>query len=249
MHLLWPIPLHQPMQNQPSNEVWCVIPAAGVGKRMQSVTPKQYLRLHGKTVLEHSITCFLQHPAITGIVVVISAGDEYWAELAPSYQGKSVYQAEGGQERADSVLNGLKYLQQELAIPESVKVLVHDAARPCLSQQDLNALLAANAEQGALLATPVRDTMKRAFKNQNLVSHTEERADLWHALTPQIAPLGLLTHALEQGLQRGASITDEASALEYLGLNPVLIEGDVRNLKITRPADLALAEFFLQEQH
>ena len=232
-----------------SNEVWCVIPAAGVGKRMQSATPKQYLRLHGKTVLEHSLACFLQHPAITGIVVVVSVGDEYWPELVPSYQGKSVYQTMGGKERADSVLNGLKYLQQELAVTDSVKVLVHDAARPCLSQQDLNTLLTANAEQGALLATPVRDTMKRAFKNQKIVSHTEERADLWHALTPQIAPLGLLVHALEQGLQMGASITDEASALEHLGLNPLLVEGDVRNLKITRPADLALAEFFLQEQH
>lgn len=231
-----------------SNEVWCIIPAAGVGKRMQTAIPKQYLRLHDKTILEHTLACFLQHPAIKGIVVVVSAADEYWAELAPQYQGQGVYQAIGGQERADSVLKGLKYLQQELSLAAETKVLVHDAARPCLAQADLTALLAANAEQGAILATPVRDTMKRAFKDQSLVSHTEERADLWHALTPQLAPLGLLAQALEQALQTGARITDEASALEYLGLNPLLIEGDARNIKITRPADLALAAFFLQEQ-
>lgn len=231
-----------------SNKVWCVIPAAGIGKRMLSAIPKQYLRLNGKTVLEHTLSCFLQNPSISGIVVVTSVGDEYWPELAAKYQGKPVYRAVGGRERADSVFNGLKYLQQHLKATEGTKVLVHDAARPCLSQQDLSLLLASNAEQGAILATPVRDTMKRAFKGQQLISHTEERADLWHALTPQLAPLGLLTQALEQALQSGIMITDEASALEYLGFQPLLVEGDVRNIKITRPADLALAEFFLQEQ-
>lgn len=231
-----------------SNEVWAVIPAAGVGKRMQSTTPKQYLRLHGKTVLEHALACFLQHPVIRGVVVVVSAGDAYWPDLAVSYQGQPVYRAWGGKERADSVLHGLKYLQENLGLADATQVLVHDAARPCLSQQDLNRLLVAQAEQGAILATPVRDTMKRAFKEQHLISHTEDRADLWHALTPQLASLGLLTQALEQALQAGVSITDEASALEYLGLNPLLVEGDVRNIKITRPADLALAEFFLRGQ-
>lgn len=231
-----------------SNEVWCVIPAAGVGKRMLSAIPKQYLRLHGKTVLEHSLNCFLQHPKIKGIVVVLSANDDYWLDLAPNYQGLPVYRAVGGQERADSVLNGLKYLEQTLKLASTAKVLVHDAARPCLSQEDLSRLLASNSNQGALLATPVRDTMKRAFKGQKVISHTEERADLWHALTPQLATLGLLIQALEQALKSGTIITDEASALEYLGLQPLLVEGDASNIKITRPADLALAEFFLQEQ-
>lgn len=229
--------------------LWCVIPAAGVGKRMQSATPKQYLQLHGKTVLEHTLGCFLQHPAVNGVVVVLGAEDEYWPALAPLYQGQRVYQSVGGKERAHSVLNGLKYLQQELAVADTSYVLVHDAARPCLSQQDLTALLSVNAEQGAILATPVRDTMKRALKDQTMISHTEERADLWHALTPQLAPLGLLTQALEQALKAGVAITDEASALECLGLSPLLVEGDARNIKITRPADLALAEFFLQEQY
>ncbi|WP_298612469.1 2-C-methyl-D-erythritol 4-phosphate cytidylyltransferase [uncultured Thiothrix sp.] len=230
-----------------SNEVWCVIPAAGVGKRMLSAIPKQYLRLHGKTVLEHSLSCFLQHPKIKGVVVVLGAHDDYWLDIASKYQGLPVYRAVGGQERADSVLSGLKYLQQHLNIASTAKVLVHDAARPCLSQQDLSSLLASNSDQGALLATPVRDTMKRAFKGQRLISHTEERADLWHALTPQLASLGLLIQALEQALKSGATLTDEASALEYLGLQPLLVEGDASNIKITRPADLALAEFFLQE--
>lgn len=231
-----------------SSEVWCIIPAAGVGSRMQTAIPKQYLRLHNKTVLEHTLAGFLHHPAIQGVVVVVSATDQYWAELAPLYQNKRVYQAIGGQDRVHSVLSGLKYLQQTLLLAEDTKVLVHDAARPCLAPADLTALLAAPAEQGAILATPVRDTMKRGFKGQALISHTEERTDLWHALTPQLAPLGLLTVAIEQALQAGVTLTDEASALEYLGLHPLLVEGDARNIKITRPADLALAEFFLQEQ-
>ncbi|TXH78125.1 MAG: 2-C-methyl-D-erythritol 4-phosphate cytidylyltransferase, partial [Thiothrix sp.] len=99
-----------------SSEFWCVIPAAGVGKRMESAIPKQYLQLHGKTVLEHTLACFLEHPASAGVVVVVSAEDEYWADLAPLYQANAVYQAIGGKERADSVLNGLQYLQTELGL-------------------------------------------------------------------------------------------------------------------------------------
>ncbi|MBU0656749.1 MAG: 2-C-methyl-D-erythritol 4-phosphate cytidylyltransferase [Gammaproteobacteria bacterium] len=230
-----------------SSKVWIVIPAAGVGSRMQADRPKQYLLLAGKTVIEHTLACFSSHPEVAGIVVAISTGDPYWPEL-PQESGR-VFTAAGGKERADSVLNGLDYLANTLSVAPETWVLVHDAARPCLGRTDLDRLLAVrnSAETGgALLAVPVRDTMKRAQPDSPHVSHTEERNGLWHALTPQMARLGVLREALTHALKKGANITDEASALEHAGLHPLLVEGDARNIKITRPADLALAEFFLK---
>ena len=233
------------------NDVWVVIPAAGVGSRMQADRPKQYLPLVGKTVIEHTLDCFLQHPAVAGIVVAISEGDPFWAELTSTALSdrKGVYTAKGGKERADSVLNALDYLVNTLQVTAETQVLVHDAARPCLSRHDLDALLVAGRREaaGAILAMPVRDTMKRAQTTESRISHTEERNGLWHALTPQMAQLGILRDALTHALQTGATVTDEASALEHAGLHPLLVEGDARNIKITRPADLALATFFLTE--
>lgn len=237
------------MLNKP---VWVVIPAAGVGRRMQSDCPKQYLQLCDKTVLEHTLDIFLGHDMISGIVVVTGADDEYWPFIAEKFQGFPVYQVSGGKERADSVLNGLSFLLADHAAPDTV-VLVHDAARPCLSCRDLQLLLAAmdaHADSGAILATPVRDTMKRAQQGQlpARIQHTENREDLWHALTPQLARLDVLHEALSKGLAAGAEITDEASALEFMGLQPRLLEGESSNIKITRPADLELAAFFLQQR-
>lgn len=231
-----------------NKSVWVVIPAAGVGKRMQSATPKQYLNLHGKTVLEHTLNIFLHCKAVNGIVVALGEQDEYWPSIAPAFADRPVYTTLGGKERADSVLNGLNYLVQDLQAAHDSVVLVHDAARPCLSQHDLQALLnqQAHAKQGAILATPVRDTMKRAVAGFNRIAHTESRTDLWHALTPQMAELGVLLEALSAALAADIAITDEASALEWVGLQPLLVEGDARNIKITQPADLALAAFFLQ---
>nr|CAA6807835.1 MAG: 2-C-methyl-D-erythritol 4-phosphate cytidylyltransferase (EC [uncultured Thiotrichaceae bacterium] len=231
--------------------VWVIIPAAGVGRRMQVDCPKQYLKIHDKTVLEHTIDIFLGKPSIAGIVVVTGAEDEYWSSVEASFQGFPVFHAMGGNERADSVLNGLTFLS-ERGVPDHTIVLVHDAARPCLSQRDLHLLVMAidqYADSGAILATPVRDTMKRSHSGEKIASiqHTESRDNLWHALTPQMANLGVLRDALEKGLSEGANITDEASALEYIGLSPRLLEGESSNIKITRPADLALAEFFLQQ--
>lgn len=233
-----------------NNAVWVVIPAAGVGSRMQANRPKQYLPLVGKTVIEHTLACFSSHPLVAGIVVAITDSDPYWADLQPRLVG-NIYRATGGKERADSVLNGLNYLNEQLQVTDETWVLVHDAARPCLSRADIDKLLASREQcrdAGALLAVPVRDTMKRAQTAMPYVAHTEDRNGLWHALTPQMAKLGILRAALHQGLQGGAAITDEASALERVGLHPLLVEGDARNLKITRPADLTLAEFFLLAQ-
>ncbi|MBK8453838.1 MAG: 2-C-methyl-D-erythritol 4-phosphate cytidylyltransferase [Thiofilum sp.] len=230
-----------------NTKAWVVIPAAGVGKRMQADRPKQYLTLRGKTVLEHTLDCFVEHAVIAGIVVVVSADDPYWGHLEFGHTITPIFRAEGGKERADSVLSGLRYLSEVLHLEDETLVLVHDAARPCLSQTDLNHLVAVAQQNpaGALLGYPVRDTMKRATE-QSLVVHTEPRDRLWHALTPQAAPLGVIKQALEQGLAAGTAITDEASALESLGLKPQLVEGDAWNIKITRPSDLALAEILLQ---
>lgn len=233
------------MSNKP---IWLVIPAAGVGKRMQVQQPKQYLQLLDKTVLEQTLACFNHLPEIAGAVIAVAKGDPYWDALQWGDLSFPVYHATGGKERADSVLNGLTYLRETLAVEEDATVWVHDAARPCLNQIDIQSLHQADITQGALLATPVRDTMKRAQASQ-VVSHTEERENLWHALTPQAAPLSILYAALEQALAKGANITDESSALEWAGYAPKLIEGAASNLKITRPADLALAEFFLSQRN
>lgn len=222
---------------------WVVIPAAGVGARMQADRPKQYLPLRGKTVIEHTLACFTHHPAIAGIVVALSPGDPYWPELnIPALM--PLYVVAGGQERCHSVLHALRLLGRHAAANDWV--LVHDAARPCLSRGDIDKLCAALAsdEVGGLLAVPVRDTMKRADE-AGRIRATEDRNGLWHALTPQMFRVGLLMQALEQALADGFAVTDEASAVEHIGLKPKLVAGRADNIKVTRPEDLALAEFFL----
>ncbi len=239
--------------NSLNKPVWVVIPAAGIGQRMRADRPKQYLEIHHKTVLEHTLDCFLGHAQIAGIVVAVSPTDRWWPALALRLRGQPVYSVRGGQERADSVLSALDYLRQRLgAAAQEAVVLVHDAARPCLSAHDLELVLAAvasDAGSGALLALPVRDTMKRAQPDSAVarVAHTAARAGLWHALTPQMAALPVLHQALSHALAMGVPVTDEASALEYHGLAPRLLEGEASNIKITRPTDLKLAEFFLQQ--
>lgn len=224
---------------------WAVIPAAGVGRRMQADRPKQYLSLGGLTVLEQAIAIFSRHPRIAGIVVIVTKGDPYWAELQVDTP-LPLYVAAGGAERCHSVLNGLMLLAQHA--DESDWVLVHDAARPCLRQGDIDRLLDEldDDEVGGILAVPVRDTMKRD-NGSGRIARTEERNGMWHALTPQMFPLGLLREALQQALAEGFEVTDEASALEHCGRAPRLIEGHADNIKITRPEDLALASFFLQQ--
>lgn len=227
---------------QTENKYWAVIPAAGVGKRMKADRPKQYLMLGECTVLEQTIAIFDQHPRIAGIVVIVTTGDPYWAELELQIS-KPLYVAAGGAERCHSVLNGLQLLQQYAS--ENDWVLVHDAARPCLRQQDIDHLIdeLKDDEVGGILAVPVRDTMKRDDSGAR-IARTEERAGMWHALTPQMFPLKLLQESLQQALDDGFEVTDEASAIEYVGMSPRLVEGHADNIKITRPEDLALADFF-----
>lgn len=222
---------------------WVVIPAAGAGRRMGSEIPKQYLPLAGRTIIEHTLACFTHHPAVRGIIIAIAADDEWWSALAIA-STVPVVTVPGGAERADSVRNALDGLEEMANANDWV--LVHDAARPCLSREDLDRLIAAVAsdEVGGLLAAPVRDTMKRADA-AGRVERTEDRTGLWHALTPQMFRLGLLGRALREALSAGAAVTDEASAVERLGLRPRLVEGSALNIKVTRPEDLPLAGFVL----
>jgi 2-C-methyl-D-erythritol 4-phosphate cytidylyltransferase len=218
-----------------------VVPAAGRGSRMQANKPKQYLPLGGKTIIEHTLTRLLAHPQIEKIVVVIAEDDTYFPLLAMASHPK-IEMAVGGPERAISVLNGL-------ACVETDWVLVHDAARPCITLADLNALLAV-AEQhadGGILATPVKDTMKRA-NAQQCIAQTVERSHLWHALTPQMFPTQQLADAISAGLAKSLVLTDDASAMEMAGFQPLLVTGRADNIKVTQPEDLALAAFILQQQ-
>jgi 2-C-methyl-D-erythritol 4-phosphate cytidylyltransferase len=220
-----------------------VVPAAGVGKRMQADKPKQYLEIAGKTILEHTLENLHRHPLIGEVVVVLNPLDPYFPKL-PISAAPWLSVVIGGAQRSDSVLAGLQYLAAS-----DNWVLVHDAARPCLSHLDLDKLLslAEHGEVGGILATPVRDTMKRAGAN-NLIAHTESREGLWHALTPQFFPLTQLRQALEKGLLDKVALTDEASAIEYVGGQVKLLEGSATNIKITQPDDLKLAEFYLRQK-
>ena len=223
-----------------------VVPAAGIGSRMQSSCPKQYLSIGSKTLLEHSIAALIEHPLITGVIVALHPEDDRFQQL-PIAQDPRVKTVVGGATRAESVLAGLAAIDTQRVN----WVVVHDAARPCLTQEDLTRLLAltSHSQVGGLLATPVNDTMKRSSVGQQCVQHSVDRENLWHALTPQLFPLELLKQCLAQALEQGGAITDEASALELCGYHPVLVSGRSSNLKVTRPEDLALAAFYLSQKH
>ncbi|PFG55327.1 2-C-methyl-D-erythritol 4-phosphate cytidylyltransferase [Vibrio sp. ES.051] len=222
-----------------------IVPAAGVGSRMKADRPKQYLLIDGKAVLEHTVEKLLAHPRIAKIVVSITEGDPYFPELAIASH-PDVIRVSGGKERADSVLSGLNYVSTCL---KSKWVLVHDAARPCIALTDIDRLMEVCLIHpvGGILASPVRDTMKRANSSQD-IDHTVEREALWHALTPQMFKTQQLTQALTEALEQGIAITDEASALEWLGETPALVQGHANNIKITQAEDLALAEFYLSRE-
>ena len=227
--------------------IYAIVPAAGVGSRMQADKPKQYLQLHGKTILEHTVEKLLAYPAIKKVIVAVSETDPFYAELSLASH-PDVIRVNGGNERADSVLSALNFLVDELT-EEHSWVMVHDAARPCVSVSDIDRLTAEakNHAVGGILAAPVRDTMKRSDASNN-ITQTVDRTNLWHALTPQMFRTLPLQNALSNALAAGASITDEASAMEWAGLAPRLVPGRVDNLKITQPEDLALAEFYLARE-
>jgi 2-C-methyl-D-erythritol 4-phosphate cytidylyltransferase len=211
---------------------------------MQADRPKQYLPLAGKTVIEHTLSRLLDSKAFQAVVVAISVEDPYWPELAVSTHPE-VITAPGGKERADSVLSALKALQGRAA--EEDWVLVHDAARPCLTTADIQQLITVLNEDavGGILALSSHDTLKQVEGHS--ITVTVDRKHIWRALTPQMFRYGKLRDALQQA-EGNPAITDEASALEMQGLQPKIVEGRPDNIKITRPEDLALAQFYLEQQ-
>lgn len=226
---------------------WAVVPAAGIGRRMGGAVPKQYLTLQNRLVIDHTLQTLVEHPAITRVIVAISSTDNWWAGSDYANHPR-VQQVIGGRERADSVLNGLLALQDE-ADPDDW-VLVHDAARPCLRQSDLDKLMQNLRDHpvGGLLAVPVSDTIKQADDQAATIVETVPRDRLWRAFTPQMFRCAELQRALEQALTNNRLVTDEASAMELAGRQPLLVEGHADNIKITRPEDLVLAGFYLDQQ-
>lgn len=226
---------------------WAIVPAAGSGRRMGAALPKQYLRLGDRTVLEHTLDTLLAVEALAGVVLVVAADDSDWAVIRPRYVGQSLVVVNGGAERCHSVLNGLDALAGKAAASDWV--LVHDAARPCVRRDDIRALMAGmdTDSDGGLLGVPVADTMKRVAADGR-VAATVDRGGLWHALTPQMFRLEQLRAALRQAIEAHSMVTDEASAMELAGYRPLMVQGHRDNIKITLPADLELAAFYLQAE-
>ncbi len=224
--------------------IWAILPAAGRSTRLGGEIPKQYLEVAGRPLIAHALQALLSHPAVQGAVVVLAAEDARWPGWT-QVGGKPVLTCVGGRERADSVLAGLAALPDDVRADEFV--LVHDAARPNLRASDLERLLDVGRADpvGAILAAPVRDTLKRAGDDGG-IDATEPRERLWRALTPQLFRRLQLTRALEAARDAGTAVTDESMAMERQGHRPLLVEGSDDNLKVTTMADLALVECLLQ---
>ena len=226
-----------------SSGLWCIVPAAGYGRRFGGDIAKQHLLIGERSLLGWTLHALAAHERIVGLVVVISAADDRWRSATADIGGIEIRTAIGGDERADSVLAGLD------ALPDSVGaddfVLVHDAARPCISASDIGALIdhASNGD-GGLLAAPLRDTLKRA-DDEGYVLATEPRQSRWRALTPQMFRRAALSAALIAARDAGVIVTDEAMAMERAGYRPRLIEGRDDNIKVTTVADLEFAAYLL----
>lgn len=229
-----------------NEQVWAIVPAAGIGARMLADRPKQYLPLDNKMVIEHTLQRLASHSRIMGIIVAIAKDDPFWSTLTMP-QGCPIHVVGGGIERADSVFNALQYLSTLSAV--NPWVLVHDAARPCLRHQDIDQMLAElmTHDVGGILGIAVNDTVKRV-NDQHEIIDTICRQSLWRATTPQMFRLQALKEALQTAKQHQLIVTDDASAIELSGFKPKMIEGHSDNIKITVPQDLALASLFLQLQ-
>ncbi len=226
--------------------LWVVVPAAGRGTRFGGAVPKQYLTVAGQPLIAYTLTALLAHPGVEGAMVAISENDADWPGWE-RFAGKPILACTGGATRAESVLAALNALPAEVRADDFV--LVHDAARPNLGEQDLQQLLERGRGDpvGAILAAPVRDTLKRAGDDGG-IDGTEPRQRLWRALTPLLFRRMQLSRALEDAGKAGVEVTDESMAMELQGLRPLLIEGSEDNFKVTTPADLARFEFILSQR-
>lgn len=228
----------------PRTQVRALIPAAGTGTRFGGTVLKQYLLLCGKPLLAHAIDAVNLDPGISGVTIVLSPQDHMFHDL----MGKSADGLDtviGGATRAESVMHGLQHIRQHH--PDTQWVLVHDAARPCLSRQCLENLLSKGlaSDDGAILAIPVQDSLKTS-DGAGFINGSVNRDGLWAAQTPQLFPLGRLMSALSSILEAGEAPTDEASAMQRMGARPLLVMGSPSNIKITRPDDMLIAQAWLE---
>lgn len=223
---------------------WVVIPASGIGQRMQNTLPKQYLTIAGKPIINHALLPFINAEWIEKIIVVLAENDSYFqqTELA---EHKKIAICLGDKLRHETVLNGLLAIR-DVATDEDW-VLVHDAVRPCLKTADLMNLVETIKDHsvGGILARPVTDTLKQVDSQQQIIK-TLSREHVWQAMTPQMFRYGLLLRALLQIKTQQQVVTDEAAALEQYGYKPLIVSGRTDNIKITYPQDLGLAEYYLQ---
>jgi 2-C-methyl-D-erythritol 4-phosphate cytidylyltransferase/2-C-methyl-D-erythritol 2,4-cyclodiphosphate synthase len=236
-----------------ARRLWAIVPAAGKGERFAGAAalavPKQYTPLLGRSVLEWSLRALLTESRIHGIVVVLANGDTHWPDVAKRIHSPKLKTVIGGAQRQDSVSNGLEFLASVAKADDWV--LVHDAARPCLSGNDVSALAdaleknphGAGNTAGAVLAAPIVDTVKRELAGS---LETVDRAGLWRALTPQVFAYASLRRALEDAARAGVQVTDEAQAMERIGVRALLVAGSPFNIKVTRAEDLKVAAGILK---
>ena len=224
---------------------WAIIPAAGIGQRMQSKISKQYIKINNQTIIERTVSLFSTHPLIEKVIVVLHAEDTQWSTLAIQSPEKVVTTV-GGEERVDSVMQGLRYLQTIAATNDWV--LVHDAVRPCLAPSLLDFFIKTVADHriGGLLAVPITDTIKKVDAD-HAVRATISREGLWTAQTPQMFRYGFLFDAVQDALKLEIPITDESCAVELAGEHPLVVQGDWRNIKVTTPEDLDRAKYILSQ--
>lgn len=217
-----------------------ILPAAGIGRRMNSVLPKQYFTIGNRTVLEYSVHTLLLQSRIRSCIVVIHERDQWFHKLSIANNPK-ISVVVGGITRADSVMAALRHVQN------SVWVIVHDAVRPCLHSDDLLRLFKITkfSRVGGILAIPVCDTVKRSYTDSNLIHYTVNRNNLWYSVTPQLFNYNLLKDCLNKALINNVDITDEASAMEYCGYASILVNGRSDNIKLTYQYDMKLISLYL----
>lgn len=223
-----------------------LIPAAGTGRRMGAETSKQYLELADRPVLSRTVTAFEQHPQIDNITIIVSKSERAYCEekiVAAGFFRKVSAVVDGGAERQDSVYRGLQACDAE----DDDVILIHDGARPLVSPDIIDRVIASAQQHGACLtAVPVKDTVK--IVQDNCVLETPERETLWLAQTPQAFRYGLIRSAHDRAAEQGVRATDDAQLAEWSGLNVQVVQGDYRNLKITTPDDLMMAECLLANE-
>ncbi len=229
-----------------AENIWAIVPAAGIGQRMGSTLPKQYLSVNSQTVIEHTLNRLLEVDVISEIVVALNQLDQQFVSFPLSRHSK-ITTVIGGQERSDSVLAALNSLQKKAKLSDWI--LVHDAARCCIRPSAIYTLLETLAEDkvGGILGVPSSDTLKHVDSDNN-IQKTVDRNVIWQAQTPQLFRYGLLRDALQHALKQGEAITDEASAIEFAGYQPKMVIGHHDNIKITHPEDLAIAEVVFKQQ-